>query len=150
MAKIRSNLHTGQYIGNVPSDHGRRQAIVEPVSLPGVARYVNEFLCKTAQERGSRLAIHTTSGFDCNCHWLKVIIVKEVIVFPAFVGLSVSCCTASIAAPYVVAFSRGIHNCRIPYKAPMLVPRVQSQTIRPSIPCQANGLQDKGETNAGQ
>jgi len=31
------------------------------------------------------------------------------------------------------------------------VPRVQGQTIRPSsIPRQANRLQDRGETNAGQ
>ena len=42
-------------------------------------RNVNEFLCKTAQEWGSGLAIHT-SGFDCN--WLKVVIVEKVIVFP--------------------------------------------------------------------
>jgi len=34
MAKIRSNLHTGQYAGGVPSDHGQRQALVEPLSLP--------------------------------------------------------------------------------------------------------------------
>ena len=33
-----------------------------------------------------------TSGIDCN--WLKVAIVKKVIVFSAFVGLSISCYTA--------------------------------------------------------
>ena len=32
VAKIRSNLHTGQYAGDVPSDHGQRQALVEPLS----------------------------------------------------------------------------------------------------------------------
>jgi len=32
---------------------------------------VNEFLCKTAQEGGSGLAVHT-SGFNCNL--LKVVI----------------------------------------------------------------------------
>ena len=64
---------------------------MEPLSLSGNAQNVNEFLCKTAEERGSGLAVHT-SGFDCN--WLKVIIVKKVTVFPAFVGLSISCYTA--------------------------------------------------------
>jgi len=91
VAKIRSNLHTGQYANGVPSDHGQRQALVEPLSLPGVAWNVNKFLCETAQEGGSGLTIHTSS-FHCN--WLKVIIVKKVIVFPAFVGLSISCYTA--------------------------------------------------------
>jgi len=39
VAKIRSNLHTGQYAiaSGVPSDHGQRQALVEPLSLTGVA-----------------------------------------------------------------------------------------------------------------
>ena len=51
VAKIRSNLHTGQYAGGVPSDHGQRQALVEPLPLPGVAWNVKEFLCETAQYR---------------------------------------------------------------------------------------------------
>ena len=58
--------------------------------VPGVAWNVNEFICETAQEGGSGLAVHTC-GFDCN--WLKVVIVKKVIVFPAFVGLSASVAT---------------------------------------------------------
>jgi len=37
--KIRSNLHTDQYAGSVPSDHSQGQALVEPLSLPGVARH---------------------------------------------------------------------------------------------------------------
>jgi len=49
VVKIRSNLHTGQYASGVPSDHGQRQALVEPLSLPGVAWNVNKFLCQTAQ-----------------------------------------------------------------------------------------------------
>jgi len=36
VAKIRSNLYTGQYAGSVPSDHGQRQALVKPLLLPGV------------------------------------------------------------------------------------------------------------------
>jgi len=91
VAKIRSNLHTGEYAGGVPSDHCQRQALVEPLPFPGVAWNVNKFLCKTAQEGGSGLAVHT-SGFDCN--WLKIVIVKKVIVFLAFVSLSISCYTA--------------------------------------------------------
>ena len=38
------------YAGGVPSDHGQRQALVEPLLLPRVAWNVNEFLCETAQE----------------------------------------------------------------------------------------------------
>jgi len=53
VAKIRSNLHTGQYADGVPSDHGQRQALVEPLPLPGVTRNVNEFFFKTAQEGSS-------------------------------------------------------------------------------------------------
>ena len=90
VAKIRSKLHTDQYAGGVPSDHGQRKALMEPLLLLGVALNVNEFLCETAQEGDSGLAVHT-SAFDCN--WLKVVIVKKVIVFPAFVGLSISCYT---------------------------------------------------------
>jgi len=131
VAKVRSSLYTGQYAGSVLSDHGQRQALVEPLSLLRVAWNVNDFLCKIAQEGGSGLAVHT-SGFDCN--WLKVVIVKKVIVFPAFVGLSISCYTAWYSGTdYVVTFCKGVHNCRVPYKAPASVPRVQGQTIRPSI-----------------
>ena len=56
VAKIRSNLHTGQYAGEVPSDHGQRQALVEPLSLRRVAWNVNEFLCKKAQCRCCNLS----------------------------------------------------------------------------------------------
>ena len=133
----------------VASDHGQRQVLVETLSLPGVAWNVNEVLCKTAQEERSGLAVDT-SGFYCN--WLKVIIVKKVIVFPAFVGFRISCYTAWYSGTdYVVNFCKGIHNCHIPYKAPASVPGVQGETIGPSsISCQANGLKDRGETNAGQ
>ena len=134
----------------VPSDHGQRQTLVEPLSLLGVARNVNKFLCKTTQEGGSGLAIHIR-GFDCN--WLKVIIVTRVIVFPAFVSLSISCYTAWYnhnGTDYVVTFCKGIHNCHVPYKAPAPVAGVQGQTIGPSISRQANGLHNRGETNAGQ
>ena len=143
-------MHTGQceYDSGVASDHGQRQALGEPLSVPGVAWNVNKFLCETAQEGSSGLAIHTS---DFNCNWLKVIIVKKVIVFPAYVGLSISCYTAWYSGTdYVVTFCKGVHNCRVPYKAPASVPGVQSQTIGPSIFRQANGLKDRGETNVGQ
>jgi len=58
---------------------------VEPLALPGVARHINKFLCKTTQKRGSGLAIHT-SGL--NCYWLLRVIALEVIIFLAFCGLS--------------------------------------------------------------
>jgi len=31
MAKVRSNLHPGQYTGSVSCDHGQRQALMEPL-----------------------------------------------------------------------------------------------------------------------
>jgi len=82
--KIRSNLHTGQYAGSVSPDHSQGQTLMEPLAPPGVARHINKFLCKTIQKRGSGLAIHT-SGL--NCHWLKVAIALEVMIFLAFCAL---------------------------------------------------------------
>ena len=131
VAKIRSNLHIGQYAGGVPSDHGQRQVLVKPLLLPGVAWNVKEFLCKTAHEGGSGFAIQP-SGVHCN--WLKVIIVKKVIVLKPFVSFSISCYTAWYSGTdYVVTFCKGVHNCRVPYKAPASVPGVQGQTTGPSI-----------------
>jgi len=92
MAKtLRLNWQTSQYAGTVLSDHGQKQVLVEPLFLPAVAQDVNKFLCAIAQEGVSGLAVHT-SGFDCN--WLKVKIVKEFIVFLAFVSFSISYFTA--------------------------------------------------------
>ena len=71
VAKIRSNLHIGQYAGGVSSDHSQRQALVEPLSLPGVAWNVNKFLCETAQ-----------SG-NLTCHWL-IMRRKEIFYFKYF------------------------------------------------------------------
>ena len=68
-AKIRSNLHTGQYAGSVSPDHG--QALLEALSLPGVTRHTSKFFCETTQKRGSARAINTSS---LNCIWLKVVI----------------------------------------------------------------------------
>jgi len=51
VAKIRSNLHTGQYAGRVSSDHGQRQALVEPLSLPGVKQ---SHLCKNPNTENHR------------------------------------------------------------------------------------------------
>jgi len=65
--KIKSNLNTGQYTGSVPSDHSQGQAMVEPLLLPGITRYINKFFWKATQKRGGGLHTHT-SGFDCD--WL--------------------------------------------------------------------------------
>jgi len=84
--KIRSNLHTGQYAGSISPDHSQGQTLVEPLALSVVARYINKFLYKTTQKRGNcEVAIHT-SGLTC--HWLKVVIALEVLIFLAFCGLS--------------------------------------------------------------
>jgi len=79
--KITSNLHTGQYAGSISPGHSQGQTLVEPLVLPGIARHINKFFRKTTQKRGSGLAIHT-SGL--NCHWLKVVISLEVMIFLAF------------------------------------------------------------------
>jgi len=55
--KIRSNLHAGQYVGGVPSDHSQGQALVEPPALLGVTRLINKFLCEAAQEGAGGLVI---------------------------------------------------------------------------------------------
>jgi len=75
--KIKSNLHIGQYAGSLPSDHSQEQALGQPLSLPGITKHINKFLCEAARERCGGLTTHT-SGFDCD--WLKVIIVEEVII----------------------------------------------------------------------
>jgi len=55
IAKIRSNLHTGQYVGSIPSDHRQGQALVRKLSLPGNTRQINNFLCMAAQKRDGEL-----------------------------------------------------------------------------------------------
>jgi len=83
--KIRSNSHTGQYAGSISPGHSQGQTLVETLALPGVARHINKFLQNTTQKRSNGLAIHT-SGL--NCHWLKVVIALEVMIFLAFCSLS--------------------------------------------------------------
>jgi len=102
----------------------------------------DKFLCTAALKRGSGLAMHT-SGFDCN--WLKVIIVKKVIVFSGFVGLSISCYTAWFSdVDFVVTWTKGVHNCRVTYEAPALVQRIHSQTMRPPTPVKPTGSKTEG------
>ena len=145
--KIKSNLNTGQYTGSVPSDHSQGQAMVEPLLLPGITRYINKFFWKATQKRGGGLHTHT-SGFDCD--WLKVVIVREVI-SSVFCSLSLCCCSACLSGVvFVVALSKSVHNCCVPYQALTSVPGAQGQSIRPPpVPCQADGLQGRGEINAG-
>jgi len=147
--KIRSNLHTGQYASSISPGHSQGQMLVEPLALPRVARHINKFLCKTTQKRGSGLAIHT-SGL--NCHWLKVVIALEVMIFLAFCGLSFLGCKTSLSGRvFVVALSKSVHNCCVPHQAQASVPGTQSQAIwPPSIVSQADRLQGRGETNASQ
>jgi len=64
-----------------------RQALVETLSLLGVTRHINKFLCEVAQKVDSGFAIHT-SGFHCN--WLKKVIL-EVIIFLVLYSLSLCC-----------------------------------------------------------
>jgi len=76
------------------------------------------FICSNAHYYGWLAQSNGFSScFDCN--WLKVVIVKKVIVFLTFVGLSISWYTAWYSGTdYVVTFCKGVHNCRVPYKAP--------------------------------
>jgi len=51
IAKIRSNLHTDQYDDSIPSHDSQGQALVEePLSLPGVTKHINKFLCKATHK----------------------------------------------------------------------------------------------------
>ena len=95
-------------------------------------------------------AIHT-SGLSC--HWLKVVIAfLEVMIFLAFCGLSFCGFKTSLSGRiFIVALSKSVHNCCVPHQAQASVPGARSQAIRPpSIVSQADRLQGRGETNAGQ
>jgi len=125
--KIRSNLHTGQYTSSISPGHIQGQTLVEPLALPGVPRHLNKFLRKTTQKRGSGLAIHTSSS---NCHWLKVVIALEVMIFLAFCGLSFCGCRTSLSGGvFIVALSKSVHNCCTHAR---LRPLYQGPKVRPS------------------
>ena len=124
--KIRSNLHTGhEYAGSISPDHSQGQTLVEPLALPGVARHINKFLQKTTQKRGSGLAILHTSGL--NCHWLKVVIALEVMIFLAFCDLSFCGRKTSLSGRVFSGpdLSKSVHNCCVPHQAPASVPGAQ-------------------------
>jgi len=69
--KIRSNVHTGQYAGSVSPDHSQGQTLVESLALPGFARRINKFLCKTTQKWQWTFHTHQWSQLplveSCNC-----------------------------------------------------------------------------------
>jgi len=110
--KTKLNLHTGQYADSFSFDHIQEQVLVEPLSLLGVTRHMDKFLCEATQ-MGSGLAIHTTG---LNCNWLKVVIPLEVIVFLAFCCFSLCCCKACLSGTaFVVAPSKSVHVCCTPY-----------------------------------
>jgi len=92
--KIRSNFHTGQYAGSISTGHSQGQTLVEPLVIPEVARHIKKFLRKTTPKRVSGFDIHT-SGL--NCHWLKVVIALEVMIFLAFCDLSFCGCKTSLS-----------------------------------------------------
>ena len=72
-----------------------------------------QVFCKATQIRSSGLAIHT-SGL--NCHWLKVIIALEVMVFLALCILSFCSHKTSLSGSvFAVAPSKSVHNYCIPY-----------------------------------
>jgi len=101
-------------------------------------------------KRGGGRAIHT-SGL--NCHWLKVVIALEVVIFLAFCGPSFCGCRTSLSGGvFIVALSKCVHNCWVPHHAQaFFVPGAQSQAIWPTfIVSQADRLQSGEETNAGQ
>jgi len=98
--------------------------LVEPLALPGVIRHLNKFLRKTTQKRGGGLAIHT-SGL--NCHWLKVVIVLEIVIFLAFCGLSFCGHRTSLSGRvFIVALIKSVNNCCVPHQAQASVPGAQS------------------------
>jgi len=107
------------------------------LSLPGIIRYTNKFLCEAAQKGAVDLTYTPASGIDCD--WLKVVFVKEVSIFSAFYSLC--CCSACLSGTvFVVALSKSVHKGCVPYQALTLVPGIQSQSIRPfPVPCQVDG-----------
>jgi len=63
MTKIESNLYTGQYACSFPSDYSQGQALMEPLSLPGITRHINKFLSEATQKRGGGLNIYIHQWF---------------------------------------------------------------------------------------
>ena len=90
---------------------------------------------------------HTLLTSGLNCHWLKVVIALEVMIFLTFCG----CKTSLSGGVFIVALRKNVDDCCIPHQAPAFVPGAQSQVFRPPfIVSQADRLQRRGETNAGQ
>ena len=84
-------------------------------------------------KNGSGLSIHT-SGL--NCHWLKVVIALEVMIFLAFCDLSFCGRKTSLSGiVFIVALSKSVHSCCVTHQAPPSVPGAQSQAIRPPSIC---------------
>jgi len=93
--KIRSNLHTSQHAGSIPSDHSQGQALVESLDThSGITKHKQVSLWGHSK-RGSGLTIHTSSF-----KWLAVLCVVFVdrcfhvtcmlIVFLAYLSLCIA------------------------------------------------------------
>jgi len=52
-----------------------------------------------------------------NCHWLKVVIALEVMIFLAFCGLIFCCRKTSLSGRvFIVALSKSVHNCCVSHQ----------------------------------
>ena len=144
--KVRSNSHTGQYAGSISPDHSQGQMLVEPLALPGVARHINkqdhskkgQWTCHTHQWSQLPLVV---SG---NCFGGHDIfgILRPQLLWPQnqpvwqslYSGPEQKC-------PQLLRPTPGSGLCT----------RAQRQAIQPpSIVSQADRLQGRGDTNAGQ
>jgi len=95
-----------------------------------------QVFCKATQIRSSGLAIHT-SGL--NCHWLKVIIALEVMVFwhhasSAFVAVKLACLAVSLQWPQAkVSTTIASHTRLRPmYQGPKVNPSSLLSFVRPT------------------
>ena len=78
------------------------------------------FFERPLKKKGSGLAIHT-SGL--NCHWLKMAIALEVMIFLAFCDLSFCGRKTSLSGRvFIVAPSKSVHNCCVPHHGPKVRP----------------------------
>jgi len=74
MAKIRSDLHTGQYTGSVPPDHSHGQALVEPLSLQSMGSPDMSISLFARQLKKGEVDLPCKPVVSIATQWLKVII----------------------------------------------------------------------------
>jgi len=57
MAKIRSDLHSGQYASSIPSDYSQGQVLMEPLSFLGVTYISTRFFSRQLKKEQPHIAL---------------------------------------------------------------------------------------------